>query len=253
MTPSAAAIRWLRTGALLVLLLALAASAGTRDFAQAAFPGTNGKIAFVERDGLNAEIWTMNPDGSERQQITANGAFSTMPSVSPDGGNILYMNFPPANDNFSLHEVSIGTRDDILIPNSVNADSARWSPDASQIAFDFPTQVQSVETMDVWTLTAADGTRTDLTNTSSTDEYQPAWSPDGTKIAYTQKIANCQSCRSDLYVMNANGTGRKQLTNLAASSESRPDWSPDGLSLVFDVSSDGNAFHIARIDADGSH
>src|SRR3954453_10718062 len=56
--------------------------------AQAAFPGQNGKIAFVSfRDG-NEEIYTMNPDGSGQTRLTNNGSFDESPSFSPDGKKI---------------------------------------------------------------------------------------------------------------------------------------------------------------------
>ena len=37
--------------------------------AQAAFPGKNGKIAFVKENFRGSGIFTMNPDGSEQRKI----------------------------------------------------------------------------------------------------------------------------------------------------------------------------------------
>lgn len=37
---------------------------------QAAFPGLNGRIAFAVQAGEQRHIWTMEPNGSDRQQIT---------------------------------------------------------------------------------------------------------------------------------------------------------------------------------------
>ena len=40
-----------------------------------AFPGDNGNIAFdSSRDGGDLDIWTMNPDGSNPLNLTANAA-----------------------------------------------------------------------------------------------------------------------------------------------------------------------------------
>jgi len=73
-----------------VALLAVALLAST---AQAAFPGTNGKIAFVSsRDG-NFEIYAMNPDGSGQTRLTTNPATDFDPAWSPDGRRIAYVGF----------------------------------------------------------------------------------------------------------------------------------------------------------------
>src|SRR4029078_7424189 len=58
--------------------------------ADAAFPGGNGKIAFVSgRDG-NSEIYTMNPDGSAQTNISNNAAFDPDPAWSADGSQIAF-------------------------------------------------------------------------------------------------------------------------------------------------------------------
>lgn len=65
--------------ALLVALLFLAAPA------QAAFPGQNGRIAFergdVPRENV-AEIYTVNPDGSDVRRLTRNDAQDLDPVFS---------------------------------------------------------------------------------------------------------------------------------------------------------------------------
>lgn len=59
--------------------------------ALAAFPEGNGKIAFVSyRDG-NAEIYTMNPDGSDQQRLTEDPASDTEPAWSADGKKIAFV------------------------------------------------------------------------------------------------------------------------------------------------------------------
>ena len=83
---------YLRALAVLVAL-AVAASALAEQArpAQAAFPGANGKIAFgSERDG-NAEIYSMNPDGSNQTNLTQAAGEDDYPAYSPDGRQIAFM------------------------------------------------------------------------------------------------------------------------------------------------------------------
>jgi Tol biopolymer transport system component len=57
---------------------------------QAAFPGTNGKIAFQTfRDG-NAEVYVMNADGSGQTNLSNNPADDTVPDWSPNGAKLAF-------------------------------------------------------------------------------------------------------------------------------------------------------------------
>jgi TolB protein len=51
------------------------------------------KIAFMSfnRSGNNWEIWTMNPDGTNLQQLTENNNADGLPTWSPDGQSIAFV------------------------------------------------------------------------------------------------------------------------------------------------------------------
>src|SRR3712207_6585897 len=96
-----------RFGVLLALLIAsavtvsLLALVGTKP-AEAAFPGTNGKIAFdTDRDqaGLG-EIYVMAPDGDPQARLTFNpDSGDNNPSFSPSGRKIVFESGRDGNDN----------------------------------------------------------------------------------------------------------------------------------------------------------
>ncbi len=64
--------------------------------AEAAFPGSNGKVAFHSNRVTffnpqgDYEVFTMNPDGTEVSQLTFNDDFDGQPAFSPDGQQITF-------------------------------------------------------------------------------------------------------------------------------------------------------------------
>ena len=58
--------------------------------AEANYPGKPGKIAFSGYDGQDSEIYTINPNGGSKLQITDNGTANSQPVYSPSGKRIAY-------------------------------------------------------------------------------------------------------------------------------------------------------------------
>ena len=272
----------------MLILLSLLAFLATPSASLAAFPGTNGKIAFVStRDGTE-QIYTMNANGSGVTQLTFTLPFNSFPEWSADGTKIVFESGRDGN-----HEIYImnadGSGQTRLTNNSAIDNVPTWSPDGAKIAF--ISQRDGNEEIYVMN---ADGTgQTNLTNHSASDAG-PAWSPDGTKIAFSSnrngfgqifvmntdgsmvtqlttlgnngspnwspdgsKIAfhsdrNCGGCGTpfDVYVMNADGSGQTQLAFDAVYS-SAPAWSPDGTKIVFESQRDGN-YEVYVMNTDGS-
>jgi Tol biopolymer transport system component len=91
------------------------------------------KIVFVsDRTGIS-QIWVMNADGSNEQQLTFDDVFKTqVPDWSPDGSRIAYAAGDPGDvlvmdaDGSNAHTVIGGPTDDF---------GPAWSPDGGQIAF----------------------------------------------------------------------------------------------------------------------
>ena len=64
--------------------------AATAEPVEAAFPGSNGKIAFEsDRDG-EFEIYNLNPDGSKPTDVTNNAAEDQDPTWSPDDSRVAF-------------------------------------------------------------------------------------------------------------------------------------------------------------------
>src|SRR5438477_2245109 len=164
--------------------------------AQAAFPGANGKIAFVRLSATGSglrQILTVNPDGTGETPVTDSNAFDFAPAWSPDGKKVAFASTrgdPLPGTCFAVrHECNI----DIFVAN-------------------------------------ADGTGlTRLTDDPALDQ-DPAWSPDGSKIVWASAQGGQFSRDLKLWVMNADGSGKTQLTQ---GSGQAPNWSPAGSKVAF--------------------
>src|SRR2546423_2161991 len=56
---------------------------------QAAFPGTNGKIAYTRCGSVECAIWTMNSDGTNEARLTPTGERDETPAFSADGRRLV--------------------------------------------------------------------------------------------------------------------------------------------------------------------
>jgi WD40-like Beta Propeller Repeat len=124
--------------------------------------GQNGKIAFQSFSSgicLNVEIYTMNPDGTGRAQLTHNAARYEFSAQSPDGTKMA----------FSGGGIWVMDADGSNITQLTNANDygPTWSPDGTKIAF--------TGISDIWTMNADGSNQTNLTNTSSDFESEPDW------------------------------------------------------------------------------
>jgi hypothetical protein len=66
--------------------------------AEANFPSKPGKIVFSQDDGNDFEIYTINPNGGGKKQLTDNSSDDRSPSYSPSGKKIAFQGYD-GNDN----------------------------------------------------------------------------------------------------------------------------------------------------------
>ena len=234
----------------LILPLALAALYGCADNAPTepmprvpstrpllgAFPGTNGRLAFVN-DGL---LQTMNTDGSDVQTLDP---FGVAPAWSPDGSKIAFNSSSTGNNNiYVINADGTGKTQLTFYTGDIGVSSPTWSPDGSKIAFQNDSE---------GAIYVMNSNGTGITRLTNSLDFGPSWSPDGSKIAFTTVR---HSSRTEIYVMNADGTGQTRLTN-NLDADFDPSWSPDGSKIVFmhdDAAASGDWPDIYTMNPDGT-
>lgn len=207
--------------------------------AQAAFPGANGKIAFVSsRNGID-EIYTMESDGSVVTRLTNNFVPDGWPRWSADGSKIVFQRDEGGEaDIFSM--TATGATQTNLTNHPAGDEHPGWSPDGTQIVFDSDRDGTG---SDIFVMQADGSGVTQLTFETSLNAYAPTWSPDGAKIAFVKQ----GSGTDEIFVMDANGSNQRRLTRNQESDQS-PNWTPDGRRLAFSRCDDGGFCQLIAIN-----
>jgi TolB protein len=197
----------------------------------------------------------MDQDGTNVVRITNDGgAPKSMPTWSPDGSKIAYID----SVSQSLFAVEVdGTGLTPIFSTGYYMRDPVWSADGNEIAFSyspmgfglghiatvrpdgtgltdrtarnnafFPDSSPdgskyAYDREDFLAVVNHDGTDDHLVPDASAPEYYPAWSPDGSKIVVERHVG----AQVDIYTLNPDGTGRTNLTN-GAGVNRQPDWQP---------------------------
>ena len=194
--------------------------------------GADGKIYYAsERDGF-FNIWRVNADGTQPEQVTRHRDDGVQfPSISPDGRRIIYEN------NFVLHtldvpagqprQINVRINSDpkdgdifVLTANS-RADAFSPSPDGDYVAVEAHGEIFIVPAQQ------GVGEMRRVT-TSAWRDRSPLWSPNGRYIAYISD----ESREEEVWLFDVTaGTRRKLSTH--ESEKGGLSWSANSAKLLF--------------------
>ena len=95
---------------------------------------TTAKIVFMSKRDGNAEIYSMNPDGSDQINLTQDPAADYNPAWSPNGKHILFSSDRDGIFDLYLMDVD-GTNVRRIFKSGKYRMDAAWSPDGKRIAY----------------------------------------------------------------------------------------------------------------------
>ena len=159
-------------------LMKLAAGTGMRPV----WSPAGSKIAFGLMEG-GFHIYSINPDGSELQNLTADSG-GILPSWSPDGSQIAFKTF--AGELWVMNADGSNKRRlaDQLMLNMHQLEPPSWSPDGTSICFtrggvpfEEPSE-EAVLTTPIYVVRVDGSNLTRLTTNPALD-HDPVWSPRG--------------------------------------------------------------------------
>lgn len=232
------------------------------------------RIAFTSNATGYKEIYLMDYDGYNMQQVTNNRSLNLFPRWLPDGKSLAYTSFRDNNPDLFVVSLETSRRIKEFGFPGLNLAPA-WAPDGKMMAISLskdgntsvylanadgkglyritdnlgiyvsptwsPNSRQLAFTSDrggspqIWVMDV-EGTNLRRLTSESNYNTSPRWSPKGDKIAFvSRRDGHFQIC-----IMNPDGSEVQQLTDSRGHNES-PSWAPDGRHLVFSSTREGKA------------
>jgi len=188
---------------------------------------TTAKIVFMSKRDGNAEIYSMNSDGSDQINLTQHPAADYHPVWSPNGKHILF-----SSDRDGIFDLYLmdpdGTNIRKVFASSKYRWEPAWSPDGKRIAYAQGDPGKAKLQFGMRFVPYADLTLCLATvNGDSveklTDGFTPSWSPDGHKIAFV--VGGRKG--TPLGIFDLQKRSRKMLLLKEMPWISNPSWSRD--------------------------
>lgn len=129
----------------------------------------------MSEESGNADIWSMNADGSDRKQLTTDPHWDRLPDVSPDGRYIVFMSNRAGAENIWRMDIDGGNQKRITYKHVER--TPVFSADGKWVFFEgWETGKETI-----WKVPVEGG---ELVQVTADLSFLPAVSPDGSLLAY---------------------------------------------------------------------
>ncbi|MDD4847761.1 MAG: S9 family peptidase [Bacteroidales bacterium] len=216
------------------------------------------KIAFLSADNGSMQIWTMNPDGSQRVALSnIEGGISDF-MFSPDETKVLYIADVPYTGSTCEPYEDLPKATGIVVHDLMYKHWDEWVTTVPHpFVADFDGKILS-NNFDI-----LEGRQYECPMKPFNGIEDLAWSPDGKTIAYACKkkigLEYAVSTNSDIYLYNLDTKKTFNLTQGMMGYDLMPQFSPDGTKIAWvsmerdGYESDKKRFFVADVNGDNKN
>ena len=196
-------------------------------------------IAFTSMRTGDNDIYIMEINGKNLQNLTNHLANDFSPAFSPDGQWMAYVS--NRDRELGIYLMNLATKESFRLTELQSVSrKPDWSPDGESIVF-ISNRANRANQYDVYKMHVSSREVQQLTNEG--DNYNPTWSPDGQSVAFSSRR---DGGLISVYVMTADGRRQRKLTQ-----GSNPTWSPDGKQIAYTLSIAGSGVYV--VSAEGQN
>ncbi len=200
------------------------------------------------------DIYLVNEDGTNLNQLTNEKGYDAEATVSPVGDKIVFTSTRRGDiDIFTMNLDGSGVKQ---ITDEPGYDGgAFFSYDGSKIVYrrtSFDNEEEIIKykelleqglirptKLEIWVMDADGKNKIQITNNGAAN-FAPYWFPDGERILFCSNIDDSKGRNFDIYKINVDGTGLERIT-FDNEFDGFPMFSPDGKKLVFCSNRNGKA------------
>jgi len=179
-------------------------------------------LLFASKLAGNMDIYSIQPDGSDRIQLTTDPGEDIWPVWSPDGQWIVFQSDRSGNRDVWLMAVD-GSRKKNLTQNNSMDESPVWTSEGNQIVFSSDRSGK----FELYVINPNGSNPKQITHSKGMN-LLPAVSPNEDIVAFTAKMSLIPGWH--IYRLSLNGGHPERLSSVPGC---RAKWSPDGEYLVY--------------------
>jgi TolB protein len=189
----------------------------------AGVPGiAESKIVFISTRSGSKEVWSMDYDGANQQQLTHLGSIALSPRISPDRSRLAFSGLTKDSWQIMMYSLELGRL--VSFPRySGDNISPAWSSDGAKVAF---SSSMHQGTSNIYIADASGAGSRRLTTGQS--DVSPVFNP---KTNGQIAFVSGRTGLPQIYIMDADGSNVQRITDQGYAVS--PSWSPNGLLLAF--------------------